>query len=521
MKSSICQLATIFGVGLCLTACSGQPNAENTSNTHNDVQSASPASEPESNGALIAPIQPELQVTAASETLTFTWQSSETNQLANIYEFNTRTGAETLLSGDIESNISSASFASKTPSRAWHEQQIRLELCDSNDCVSSERVAIDTQVAATSQTLRPNVFLKGERFAESITVNHNASLIASTLPVQGAVQIHFYLDRHWVATEPIALVSTDFHQLLDVNSSRTGNTLAVLVKDIDNDDRAGSIRILERLGEAWIPINELPVPESFTLDVDSTVRLSANEDYLYLHTLDDVLIYHYDSPDGDRRQSLPSRVDETLVAIDIVDNSNQILALVRRSDSLWLVSYKPPAQEETILWQETHRHLVQGVDSSDRAYIASNVDGSSVIVAGWDAAGLETRSPVLWRFSLSGHIDTSSEPSLSVIDSRRMAPTDNNHAALRFVASKKLDTVVLGWHSRSDDDAALSTFVFSKQSLSYSVALELPHSVPTFAKQSFANDVALSGDSSTLLVSILPGSSTPSSNRAGELFVFR
>lgn len=517
MKSSTLLLALIIG----LTGCDNHPDNDDTPNTQNDQRSGSVSEIERIDDGLAAPAQPRLLIEAAHERLLFSWQTDHPYQFGNLYEFDNSTGTEILIQSDITAQTNKLILQSKTPSRAWHAQQFRVELCNASGCISSARMAIDTLVAATAQTLRPGVFILGERFAESVVTNHDASMIVSTLPVEGAVQIYFHNQTQWVATQPIRLLLSDSQALIDLSSSDTGDTLAVLIKDRDADTPAGSIRILERLGEAWVPISDLPMPAGTTLNSNSIVSLSANADELYLHTPDKLIIYQRSDLDWSLQHSIPAPSGGLLAATSVNQDSDQIYALLRQSDTLWFVSYQLVSSLNPPTWQERHRQVINGVDANDEVFLQRSIDNSSIIIAGWDGAVLEERSPVLWRYDLSDDATSSIEPSLMISDSLRTAPTRNSDAKLRFSTSESLDIAVIGWQSESGDDAQLSTVTFSEQQQRYRVALELPHALSTLAKQSFGQDVVLSRDGETLLVSTLPGSSTPSTNQAGELLIFR
>lgn len=515
MKSSICLLALLIS----LTGCDGGSNRHDPASAQDDDSIGYINGQEQIDDALTAPVQPTLLIDAARAMLVFSYLSDQDYPVGNLYEFDTVTRSETLIQDNITAQADILPLPSRTPLRPWHTQQFRLELCDATDCVSSDRVAINTLVADTAHTLRPSVFLKGERFAESVTANFDASMVASTLPIEGAVQIHFYNQTQWIATEPVRLTLTNSQALLDISSSHTGDMLAVLIKDNEAITQSGSVRIVERLGEAWIPTGDIPLPAGITLDADSIISVSPDAGYLYLHTPAALSIYQRNNLDWSLRSSLTAPLEETIAATSVNAQSDQIYALLRQSDGPWLVAYQLVEAQNGLTWREKHRQRLTGVDKNDELFLQRDADDSSILVAGWDGAILGERSPVLWRFNV---IATDGEVSgLTVSHSLRTRPTQNGDAELRFSASENLDTAALGWHSPSGDDAQLSTYTFNEQEQRYRVALELPHALATLAKQNFGHDVFLSRDGTTLLVSTLPGNATPSSNRAGELLIFR
>ncbi|MFK7858868.1 MAG: hypothetical protein AB8B64_08610 [Granulosicoccus sp.] len=520
VKSSLC-LMSLMTIVASLAGCDGQSTADADVVAQDDVLEVGVDETTRVDDALIAPAQPRLQIGATPETLILTWEVDRSDQLANIYQYDASNGEESLVHSGITAQTNSFSVPSHAPSRRWHAQQFRVELCDSQDCVSSERVAISPLMAATTQTLRPAVFMRGERFAKSVTTSDDASLIVSTLPTEGAIQIHFHIRKQWVAADPVRLDMAISSSLLDVASSNTGDTLAVLIRDSSNAVQAGSLRILERLGEAWIQTAELSVPAVTTLDSQTHLTLSSSADRVSLHTTNNLYVYEQDNIDWSLQSTLPAPPEGSWATSFNAASSNRIYAILRQSSHLWLVLFQWQGEADAAQWRESYRHLIQGIASDDHVFIQGDDQGSSMLIAGWDGTVREERSPVLWRYRFDETSLSGSEPALLVADSFRMAPTLDGNAELRFAASDSLDTVALGWHSPNDDDAQLSTFTFNAQDQRYRAALELPQDLSTLAKQSFARDIALSGDGKTLLVSTIPGGATPSTNRAGELLILR
>jgi len=522
VKSTICCLS----LAVSLTSCGHQSEADQTLLDQTQLDQDSAQQQTHKGvmliaDALIPPPQPALSIDAIAHRLVFSWQPDHSEQLANLYQHDSLTGEEILIRGDMTSNTTKISVPSNTPGRAWHDEKFRLELCDKTDCVSSVRMTVDTLVAKTSQTLRPSVFIQGERFASSVTANHDASMIASTLPAEGAVQIHFYNQQQWVENSPVSLALTTTQELFDVSSSYTGDTLAALVLDNNDDQIAAHVQILERLGETWISTSKLTIPGGTTIDNASQISLSANADELYLHTPEQLLIYRRHDIDWRLQPLLSATPNGLLAATAVSKNPNRVHAVVRQTGAIWFVIYQLQSESNEPEWIETHRVSLQGIDSDDDVALHNHTDGTSIIVAGWDTATQLERSAVLWRYQLFNSSRDTQDPLLTVTDSLRTAPTQDETAQLRFSASANLDHVVLGWHSPAGDDALVKTFTFNAQQQRFRVALELPHALSTLAKQSFAKDVLLSGDGSTLLVATLPGTATSPENRAGELHVFR
>ncbi len=493
--------------------------------------------------ALQAPVQPELVVRATPETLRLSWQFTgsegrSSQQWANLYAYNTMLREEILIQGNIDVTTSSFSMQSRTPRRAWHNEQFRFELCDVSDCVSSARVPLNSLAAETTTVLRPGVFINGERFAEYIAANDDASIVFVTRPVQNAVQVFFHNQRQWVATPPVSLGNAISNVLKAIDSSASGDTLAALLA---SDETPSTIRIIERLGETWLPTATLPVPASITVDKTSNITLSTDGEVLLLHSEENVLIYRRNNLEWVMQTPVELDSGAKLKAATVNGQFNTIHLLIQTNGQLWLESYQSNGDDhrqtdnqaretDSALsnptlqlpeWQNVRRSLVQGVDALDDIQLQTDSDATSIIVAGWDNANSEQRSPVMWRMRIAGNVARPESGEFQTLDSLRAAPTNDTRARLRFSASNDLNTVVLGWQSPFGDAAEISTYIYRTDDRQWHSALELPHELTRLAKQAFAHSVLFSADGETLLVTTPAGNASLPTNRVGELRVFR
>ena len=462
---------------------------------------------------------PLLDISGAPETLVLSWQTTHPDQIANVYESNTLTGEEILIRRGITAN--QLSVSSKTALREWQSDQYRVELCVAFDCVSSEPVAVDSLAEATIQSLTPSVYLKGERFAESVVANEDASVVATSLPVSGTIQIHFRVGMQWFSNKPVGVTDDEFQNLIKVSISDSGNTMAALMVDSLENEALHKVRFVERLGETWVPTTSLVTP-AFTTSVTGhenasvAFELSADGNSILLGT--DTSLRIYAQQDSWAQHSVITPQDAgRFLAASMNEDFSTLFAIEKQAGTLWLVSYRLTTTEAEAVWAETHRSTIQGISSSDTVLLQASADASSIMIAGWEPAALDEKVPTVQRY----WVNSGAELSISAQDSVQLMPVAQSDATLRFSASDNLDTLVLGWQSESGNEAVLNTFEYNNVQRQWRVALELPINTPALADRGFAGDVRFSGDGTTLLLAVPANSTATPYLSAGELLAIR
>ncbi len=505
-----------------------------------------------SNDTLTPPEQPTLSLSAQTGVLNFQWQPVAGQSRARLYRHDPLQGGETLIHEFDDPTAGNWQLASQTHARAWHRQQYRVELCTFDDCVSSPRMPLSGLAPYTVDALSPAVFVEGERYAEQIALNHTATLVVLTLPVEGALEFQAHVGGQWVLLQRLRLdaLAISKTRALDVALSDSGDTLAVFVRD-SNDPR--TIRILERLGEAWVETAAWPVTDAVTVagqvqreaqpvfdSPDTTITLSSHGDQVLLHS-DQILRNYrqtesewsevpYDLNWNDAPESQNLNTPVQLMASAQNAEFTRVFTLVEENQQLHLSVWTPSGDARS--WQRRAHFPIQGLNLNAPLAMSSNTAGSSVIVAGWEDTSSQNRAPVMWRYRVEPFsAESLAEPmfSLSVKDSLRAPPTEHANPALTFTADASLTLVALGWHSADDatsksttlPDAALSTYLYDSQTRQWLSALELPENLPTLAKQSFAAEIILSADGSTMMMSSIAGTTDSSGNRVGEVLVMR
>lgn len=408
---------------------------------------------------------------------------------------------------------------------------------DSTDAIADAIIDVEAplppqpQAEATAETaaerIAPSVFLQDERFAESIASNHDGTIVFTTLPLEGAVQVHFHNQQQWVNGDSIQVVPAFSESIIDIASSGNGDMLAVLVAATAANAWQASYSIVERLGESWIVTGVVTLPANTVLANTATIALSTNGDRLLVRTADHVLLYQRGALDWMLSQRFTAPSDNRIAAIGADEHLSRLQILLQTDNQLKLFSSQLTDNgtvETNVLiqdWSDIDATLIEGLDADSEVLIQSHRDGTSLIVAGWENAASGDRSPMLWRFAVGQPNEQTGFSTLNVMDSLRMEPTTDAQARLRFSASSELDTVVMGWNSAAGDDARLTSYQYNETQMCWNKVLELPDAMPTLARQGFAGRVLLSANGGTLLVATPAGNATLPGNHVGELLVFR
>ena len=393
--------------------------------------------------------------------------------------------------------------------------------------VSISPLAISPFAGATVQRIAPAVFLQDERFAESIASSHDGTVVFTTLPLEGAVQVHFRNPLQWISGDPIQVVPAYSQSIIDIASSGDGDMLAVLVEGTDDNDWQANVSIVERLGETWVVTGDLTLPASTVVDKTATLELSTTGDQLLVKSDEHAVFYQRSALDWISYQRFIAPSDYRIAAIG-VDAHFSRMQMLLQGNNQWKLFASQLALDRTMetnvlvqSWSDNDATFFDGFDANSEVQLQSHQDGTSVMVAGWDNAALTERSPVLWRYTIGQSDAQTALSTLDVMDSLRLEPTTDAQARLRFSASHTLDTVVLGWQSAAADEARLTSFRYNENRKRWLMALKLPDAMPSLARQGFAGQTLLSANGQTLLVAIPAGKETLPDNHVGELLVFR
>ncbi|NND90961.1 MAG: hypothetical protein HKN42_08855 [Granulosicoccus sp.] len=507
---------------------------------------------------LYPPAQVRLSIMGEPGTLLLEWTPIDSQKSVRVFHYDSLTGEETLVYESTDHEASRFRVHSRTHLTAWHHERLRVELCSFDDCVSSPRMTLQGLANQTITQLRPAVYITGERFAEHVTITRNATLSVSTLPVEGALDLHLRVDNDWIYLQRLTLTGLSASPARSMMSATDadGDTIAVLIRERRRSQER-QIRILQRLGETWIETARWPVaprpaapaaksaalPEALDPRRPGIDKLTLSHDgsRLLLHA-GEILVSYHDTGNGWSAGAGFENSTETLApaslevlsgestAVASAGNSSlsRVFTLHEESGQIFLSAWMQtdPASD----WNRINRFPLEGFDALADLDITSDAGGDALLVAGWEPSSLSWRTPVLWHYRVHEAAENGTDNStrnVSVLNSLRAAPTLRMDARLILRADDTLGTVVLGWQAEGDassgvlPDAAIGTFSYHDARRAWRSALELPEDLPVLAKQAFAGDIALSGDASTLMMGIPAGQGASIDNRVGELLVLR
>lgn len=547
---NVTRTAIISVFAISFSACQPDSAKLNNSAVQSDSQNTatvaqSPLSIDLNADSLLAPPQIETTLSSAHGVITLEWEPIENQRTSSVYLFDSLLGSEIQI-GPTNDDASQSSYTlpSLSHQRAWHREFLRVEVCNHDSCFSSKRLSVADAIESTIQRITPSVFIEGERFGQSVTVNDNATLMAVALPLQGAVDIYLKPAFEWVATQRISLSNLSMSTVREIHMdfSSRGDTLAVLILHNNSLD-APEIKLLERLGEGWIETNGIVLSSidqttghNPAFQPDRPIIISDNGSRILVSIAQQAYtLYQTDigwsSPEllaqagilsGSNAFTAEAKNNGVLKSMSASRSLDHIFLAKSIDQSLWLSTWKiqsPTAPDPT--WENTAAYPINAIASDSDLKISSNRAGDSIFIAGWEAMEGADRTPVAWRYQLPDSNETSVSTSLSSLDSIRFPPTQDTTASIRFSTNDELDQVVLGWQGTLDDskshDAALMTYTYSLESMRWIPKLELPEAYPTFAKHAFLKSTELSPDGSALLISICSGNSLSSENRVGEI----
>jgi hypothetical protein len=533
--------------GIALTACQSDP--ANTTNNESDPQQENPVRSDSqvadlTDDSLLSPTVATLSITSEPGFLNLTWEAIPDQQKANIYKFDGVEEFEVLIAQINDNTKQTIKLPSRTHQRAWQSEQFRVELCNTNDCLSSARVSITELVEGSVQRVYPSVFVRSEKFADNVAFNTSASLMAVSLPVQGVIDLYLRSENLWFNTQRIALESNTLPstRTITLGLSPSGDTMSALVADGKSNLE---LKIIERFGEAWFETTSLELDRTTkasasNLEVRTSDTLSISKDSnLILISTRNELFTTTRTRTGwtalsllQQEQYQPSHpaftkrfTTEAVLKTASANHTHTRLFTVHSLDqSLWLsVWEQTTADSATPTWNKTSAYEINNINSMKDVSIHSNSSGDRLVLAGWELNNDVERTPVLWRYQIPtvSALNATRNSELSVIDSLRFPFAAQSSAVLRFSADDSLNHVVLGWQSMltatSAPDAALITYQFSATAMRWLPKLELPEVFPTFAKQSFVRSALLSPDGDTMTISIGAGQSLADENQVGEL----
>jgi len=502
-----------------------------------------------SDDLLIPPSQIELAITPAPGKLNLEWNPIDGQASVKVFNVDPLEASEKII---LEQDLTEAfiSIPSSAQTRAWDRELIRVEVCNISECFSSNHTSLSGLVEGTVQRMNPTVFTRGERFAESIAVNHNGSILAVASPLEGVIYLYSRVSETWVLTQTSKLpnFSIDEQRKISLSSSANGDVVVALVHSSQNAIE-NSVRIFERLGEAWLEHSlslntELRVAlqnAQSDIEMENQVVLSEDGSQLLL-TLNNSLYTTYADSSGWSSLILvkSSAFDDTvlpysgqfhndsiLLSASANHSLSRLFTVKRMDQAIWLSIWnRAEVGSASPSYTNVAAYEISAFNTDREIIVKSNATGDKFTLAGWEPTSSEEQTPIMWRYQIPPELPpmTINGSSLMATDSLRFPDTAKDGYLLRFDTDNSLNAAVLGWQNEdgqfSAPDAAMLSYVFDVDVRRWIPKLDLPAVFPTLAKQSFLRTIRMSGDGQSLFISIPGGQSLSGNNLVGEVIAF-
>jgi len=253
------RLSIIIGIGLLISSQSGCFIQEDTglksSPSSNQVSSVSDADIVLADDGLSAPAAPTLSISATAGALNFKWFDWRTDAKpatrTTLFEYNTRTRQETELSTDIEPGDLRFTLPITPHQFAWNANSYRIEICSSENCISSLRVPVGTLLSHSVTAVTPNSADLSPSFGDDLAINADGTIAVASSPMSSSASVLHHINQRWVQ---ISTLSSEYFSIasdsdMKISLSASGDTIAIAsvasaAKPI--------IVIYDRLGENWI-----------------------------------------------------------------------------------------------------------------------------------------------------------------------------------------------------------------------------------------------------------------------------
>lgn len=414
---------------------------------------------------LIPPTAPELTIGAALGTLQFSWvntdDSGEPVTSTTLYQYDARTGIETELDANKDTNLANYELSISPHQLAWDTLSYRVEICTSINCLSSLRMPIDTLLADTLEVVQPSNADLFPGYGSHLALNATGNVALVANPQGNNATVLIRPAHEWILAS--SLTPSHIDQTADaefrVAVSTSGDTMAVAFV---SDDSHPQVAIFDRLGEAWIETGTIePFAGNQLSDLTRAwdtqslhITLSGNGDRLAIGAQQ----LNQSSRAGDRKddnqitifergalnwsQTTTLSVPNLHLRLRSFSSSTELDSLVALSaanGALYLNEYRLTNN----IWQTSATQLLNNVAPAIDANIVSSSNGTVAVIASWETDSNGTRAPVAWKLERR-------TAAWIAIDSVRQAVTANTTAQLRLAADALLNNMALGWQAKSN-----------------------------------------------------------------------
>lgn len=472
---------------------------------------------------LIAPPEPLLSIQAAPGALNFIWEDRNNNaQTAvariSLFEYNFRTDVETQIDTSIDTTSTQYTHQVTSHQLAWDSISYRVELCTTDDCLSSMRVPISGLLSNAVTPITPVNAQLSNSFGDNVALNATGNVAVVTSPAQASAVVLFQIANQWI--EASTLTSINFADqtgaTLRVALSASGDTIAIASIA---DNSGPTVSVFDRLGENWFETSSLAVSSSniqtqnwFTdslfIDLsDDGDRLAVaaqsevNPNNNVLVNNNNVMIFERGNSNWVTTAALTVPTQHTrIAAFSTSANLERAFVLSALSGSLYLNEFALTANG----WGTAEPEFIGSISPTADNIVLSSGNASEIVIAGWEVESNSSRSAVAWRFNnLAG--------SWVANDSVKLPPTNATNASLRLAADAQLSSIAIGWQALNSANLAFYAQDQQRWQNLFSVpeAFNLNQNVP------LAQSVAISADNSTALIG------TSNSGNGGLVSAFR
>jgi len=410
---------------------------------------------------LIAPAAPELSISAEPGVLQFSWVDREnpagTETETELYQHDDRSGLEVQLDTNIDTGTTAFSLPVAPHQLAWDSVSYRVEICTSNNCLSSLRMPVGTLLSGAINVIQPGNADLFPGFATDLAINATGNVAIAANPEGINATVHFRQSDRWVLASTLTPTEIDqtAETVLRMSMSASGDTIAIASITATSNP---NIAVFDRLGENWIQTDSISAFNSNLAQTAAEVwdtqsmriALSANGDRLVVGAQHASLAAATPTTTNNRidvferagvnwgvtaNLNLPPqqtrlRSFSTSSAIDVVT------ALSASNGALFIHEYALVNGQ----WQELVIQQLNSIIPGRDSVIVSDTTASTVAVAGWEPENNNRRTAVAWKLERQNAGWVS-------VDSVRASSSADASAELRLAGDGELHNMAIGWQA--------------------------------------------------------------------------
>lgn len=280
-SAGVKRLTGILLVSLLLSSCSGSHSGgqDPVSNPETELGAANPSDDDPQQpveinlegDTLIPPPAPELNITAGSGTLNFSWMDAPAGSSVSLEEYNRSTRETRPVVEKFESGVTTYQLPVSVLTFDWQNIQYILSVCTESDCLRSYAQPVDHLRDRLSLMLHIEDASEFDLFASAINTTSNARLVASGSPGRdvpdpftnepvvdaGSVTLFFEVEGLWwhgaTLTAEDPQYNTQFGSAIGLD--QFGDTVVVGAPYASG--ASGAVYVFERAGETWVQTQKL------------------------------------------------------------------------------------------------------------------------------------------------------------------------------------------------------------------------------------------------------------------------